>query len=183
MSTEFAAQGVIELAAPAAESALVQSIVTRGEGDPLRSFEDVHAELQDRAMWLDVYGTSFHCHDQLRAVLARLARLAAQPFAMTGTAEGEPFAWYFGWSRREGPTFELTSKAGAIADQVRALSRRTRRSTDPRLLALRARWSWWSVGQRVRKSQNSSVSLSGNQARTSGKYCFSASARRLLIRF
>ena len=137
MSTEFTAQGVIELAPHAAESPLVQSIVAREEDDPLRSFEDVHAELDGSTLWMDVYGTSFNCYDQLRAVLTRLARLAAQPFAATGTAEGEGFTWYFGQSRRETAAFEITSKASAIAQQLLELRERMKRNTNPELAALR----------------------------------------------
>ena len=39
-----------------------------------------------------------------------------------------------------------------------------------------------SVGQRLRKSQNSTVSLSLNHCRAWGKYCFSALIRRLVMR-
>ena len=137
MSTEFTAQSVIELTPDAAESPLVQSIVAREEDDPLRSFEDVHAELDASTLWLDVYGTSFNCYDQLRAVLTKLVRLAAHPFAVTGTAEGEGFTWYFGHSRRETAAFEIASKAGAIAQQLLELRERMKRNTDPDLAALR----------------------------------------------
>jgi hypothetical protein len=137
MSTEFTAQSVIELTPHAAESPLVQSILTRAEDDPLRSFEDVHAELDGSTLWLDVYGTSFNCYDQLRAVLSRLARRAGQPFAVTGTAEGEGFTWYFGQSRRETTAFEITSKASAVAHQLLELRERMKRNTDPEFPALR----------------------------------------------
>jgi hypothetical protein len=138
MSTEFTAQSVIELTPHAAESPLVQSILTRAEGDPLRSFEDVHAELDGSTLWLDVYGTSFNCYDQLRAVLSKLARRSGQPFAVTGTAEGDGFTWYFAHSRRETHAFEMTSKARAIAEQLLELRERMKRDTDPELGALRS---------------------------------------------
>jgi hypothetical protein len=137
MSTEFTAQSAIELTPHAAESPLAQSILTRAEDDPLRSFEDVHAELDGSTLWLDVYGTSFNCYDQLRAVLGKLARLAAQPFAVTGTAEGEGFTWYFGHSRRETAAFEITSKANAVAHELLGLRERMKRNADPEFAALR----------------------------------------------
>jgi len=136
MSTEFTAQSVIELTSDAAGSPLVQSIVAREEDDPLRSFEDVHAQLDGRTLWLDVYGTSFNCYDELRMVFTKLARLAAHPFAVTGTAEGEGFTWYFGHSRRETAAFEITSKAGAVTHQLLELRERMKRNTDPQLAAL-----------------------------------------------
>jgi hypothetical protein len=138
MSTEFTAQSAIELTQDAADSALVQAIVTRSEADPFTSFEDVHAELRGVTLWLDVYGTSFNCHDQMRATLARLARFAVRPFAVTGVAEGEEVAWYFGPRRRDTIAFEMVTKASAIAQQLGELRGRMTRNTDPRLSALQS---------------------------------------------
>ena len=91
MSTEFTAHGAIELTRHGAGSAFVQTLVTRWQDYPLGSFEDVHVELDGHTLWLDVYGTSFSCHDRLRAALVKFARLAETPFAVTGSAEGEGF--------------------------------------------------------------------------------------------
>ena len=172
MSTEFTAQGVIELTPQAAESALVQSIVTREEENSLQSFEDVHAELDSRTLWLDVYGTSFNCYDQLRAVLTKLARLAAHPFAVTGTAEGEDFTWYFGHSRRETAAFEITSRAGAVAHQLMELRERMKRNTDPELAALRG------VVQECAQLLQRAVRPVGKPSRTRGARKSGAGLRR-----
>ena len=136
MSTEFSAQGSIELTQHGTASALVQAIMTRSEKDPLANFQDVHAELHGQTLWLDVYGTSFSCHDQLQTTLAKLARLSVRPFAITGDAEGDGFTWYFGPNRRETTAFEVRSKATAVAMQLRALKRRMSRNSDPRLARL-----------------------------------------------
>jgi hypothetical protein len=98
----------------------------------------MYTRLNGRTLWLDVYGTSFNCHDQMHATLTELARFAARPFAVTGVAEGEDFAWYFGPSRRDTAAFEIASKASAIADQLRELRRRMTRNTDPRLAPLQS---------------------------------------------
>ena len=172
MSTEFTAQGVIELTPQAADAALVQSIVTREEDHPLRSFEDVHAELDGSTLWLDVYGTSFNCYDQLRAVLTKLARLAARPFSVTGTAEGESFTWYLGHSRRETAAFEISSKARAVAYQLLELRKRMKRNTDPELAALRG------VVQECAQLLQRAVRPVGKPSRTRGARKSGAGLRR-----
>jgi hypothetical protein len=138
MSTEFSAQGSIDLTHQGAASDLVQAIMTRSEEDPLANFQDVHAELHGHTLWLDVYGTSFSCHDQLRTTLAKLARLAVRPFAMTGATEGDTFTWYFGPNRRETAAFEVTSKATALVQQLAELRRRMTQTSDPRLALLQS---------------------------------------------
>ena len=138
MSTEFSAQGSIDLTTQGAASDLVQAIMTRSAEEPLAKFQDVHAELDDHTLWLDVYGTSFSCHDQLRTTLAELARLAVRPFAMTGATEGDTFTWYFGPNRRETAAFEVTSKATALVQQLAELRRRMSRTSDPRLALLQS---------------------------------------------
>jgi len=138
MSTEFSAQGSIELTPHGTASALVQAIMTRSEKDPLANFQDVHAELHGQTLWLDAYGTSFGCHDQLRTTLAKLARLAVRPFAMTGATEGDTFTWYFGPNRRETAAFELTRKATALVQQLAELRRRMSQTSDPRLALLQS---------------------------------------------
>jgi hypothetical protein len=138
MSTEFSAQGSIDLTNEGAASGLVQAIMTRSEEDPLTNFQDVHTELHGHTFWLDVYGTSFSCHDQLRTTLAKLARLAVRPFAMTGATEGDTFTWYFGPNRRETAAFEVTSKATALVQQLADLRRRMTQTSDPRLARLQS---------------------------------------------
>src|SRR5207249_2531307 len=59
------------------------------------------------------------------------------PFAVTGSAEGEGFTWYFGPSHHETAALEVTSRSAVIADQLRELRRRLQRNSDPRLAALR----------------------------------------------
>ena len=161
MSTEFTAQGVIELTRHAAGSALVQAMVARSKGDPFTSFEDVHAELDGRTLWLDVYGTSFNCYDQLREVLTKLAKLAVHPFAVTGTAEGEGFTWYFGYSRRETAAFEITSKAVAVAHQLVELRKRMKRNSDPQLTVLQG-----AVQECAQMLQRAVRPVGGTNART-----------------
>jgi hypothetical protein len=136
MSTEFSAQGSIELTPHGTASALVQAIMTRSGKVPLANFEDVHAELHGQSLRLDVYGTSFSCHDQLQTAVSKLARFAVRPFAIAGATEGDGFTWYFGPNRRETTAFELTSKATAVAMQLKALKRRMTRNRDRRLARL-----------------------------------------------
>ena len=138
MSTEFSAQGSIELSQPGVKSEFLQAILTRSEKDPLANFEDVHADLRGQRLRLDVYGTSFSCHDQLQTTVSKLARFAERPFVITGVTEGDTFTWYFGPNRRETAAFEVTSRAAAVAQELAELRRRMRRRSDPQFARLQS---------------------------------------------
>src|SRR5437763_8257546 len=110
MSTEFTAHGAIELTLHGAGSAFVQTLVTRWQDDPLASFEDVHVELDGHTLWLDVYGTSFSCHDRPPCGARQVRETGRDPFCRDRVRRGRRLHLYFGPSRHETAALEVTSR-------------------------------------------------------------------------